>query len=196
YKMTRLLKDNKTNQSFIVDFFRTIALGDLFIFILGLCAIGLVFIPELIYVEDIYSGDYKRANTMFKLTYQAFIMFGICSGFIFIKFFKAKRYLWQKKLAIVTFLLFVSTLLYTPVAVKGWYGDIRKIENYKGLDSSLFLKEKMPEDYRGIEWIIENIERNAIILEANGDSYSDYQRISVFTGNPTVLGWYVHEWLW
>src|SRR5699024_8127819 len=140
YKMTRLLKENKTNKSFIVDFFRTIALGDLFILILGLCAIGLVFIPELIYVEDIYSGDYKRANTMFKLTYQAFIMFGICSGFIFIKFFKAKRYLWQKKLAIVTFLLFVSTLLYTPVAVKGWYGDIRKIENYKGLDSSLFLK--------------------------------------------------------
>ena len=34
------------------------------------------------------------------------------------------------------------------------------------------------------------------MLEANGDSYSDYERVSAMTGLPTVLGWYVHEWLW
>ena len=38
---------------------------------------GLALLPEIVYVKDIYSGSYKRANTMFKLTYQAFIMFGI-----------------------------------------------------------------------------------------------------------------------
>ena len=43
---------------------------------------GLILLPEIVYVKDIYSGDYKRANTMFKLTYQAFIMFGICFGYI------------------------------------------------------------------------------------------------------------------
>ena len=35
-----------------------------------------------------------------------------------------------------------------------------------------------------------------MVLEAPGDSYTDYQRVSVATGLPTVLGWYVHEWLW
>ena len=35
-----------------------------------------------------------------------------------------------------------------------------------------------------------------MVLEANGDSYSDYCRVSAMTGLPTVLGWYVHEWLW
>ena len=35
-----------------------------------------------------------------------------------------------------------------------------------------------------------------MILEANGDSYSEYCRVSAMTGLPTVLGWYVHEWLW
>ena len=35
------------------------------------CAVGLVILPEVIYVKDIYTG-YYRANTMFKLTYQAF----------------------------------------------------------------------------------------------------------------------------
>ncbi|HHX55194.1 MAG TPA: hypothetical protein GX705_02490, partial [Clostridiales bacterium] len=54
----------------------------------------------------------------------------------------------------------------------------------------------MPEDYKAINWINENIERKSVILEANSDSYSDYQRISVFTGHTTVLGWYTHEWLW
>ena len=34
------------------------------------------------------------------------------------------------------------------------------------------------------------------ILEADGDSYTDYQRFSVFTGRPTPIGWAVHEWLW
>ena len=33
-------------------------------------------------------------------------------------------------------------------------------------------------------------------MEANGDSYSDYERVSAMTGLPTILGWYVHEWLW
>ena len=40
------------------------------------------------------------------------------------------------------------------------------------------------------------MEGNPIVLEANGDSYSEYCRVSAMTGLPTVLGWYVHEWLW
>jgi len=35
-----------------------------------------------------------------------------------------------------------------------------------------------------------------VILEAQGDSYTDYERISAFTGLPTVAGWWVHQWLW
>ena len=34
------------------------------------------------------------------------------------------------------------------------------------------------------------------MLEANGDSYSGFERVSASTGLPTILGWYVHEWLW
>jgi YYY domain-containing protein len=34
------------------------------------------------------------------------------------------------------------------------------------------------------------------ILEADGDSYTDYERISAFSGIPTIVGWGVHEWLW
>ena len=36
---------------------------DLFAVIMGLCAIGLVLIPELVYVRDIYENGNARANT-------------------------------------------------------------------------------------------------------------------------------------
>src|SRR3989338_5569957 len=43
---------------------------------LGLSAISLILLPEFIYVRDIYPSN-PRANTMFKFTYQAFIMMGL-----------------------------------------------------------------------------------------------------------------------
>lgn len=34
------------------------------------------------------------------------------------------------------------------------------------------------------------------MVEAIGDSYTEYNFISAFSGVPTVVGWRVHEWLW
>jgi len=41
-----------------------------------------------------------------------------------------------------------------------------------------------------------NVTGQPVILEAVGDSYTDYNQISMATGLPTVEGWLVHEWLW
>ena len=35
-----------------------------------------------------------------------------------------------------------------------------------------------------------------VIAEAVGESYTDYARVSAYTGLPTIVGWPVHEWLW
>jgi YYY domain-containing protein len=188
------IKTKKKNK--LYDFIDKLNVSDLFILILGFCALGLVLIPEIIYVKDIYSGDFKRANTMFKLTYQAFIMFGICSGYIFTKFIKFRHFRWQLKFTIVTLIMFLSSLWYTKVSVSAWYGNILQTENYKGLDAAAFLETTLPDDYLATKWINDNIKDISVVLEANGDSYSDYERVSVVTGMPTVLGWYVHEWLW
>lgn len=178
-------------------FLKSLSPSDLYILVLGLCVIGLIIMPEIIYVKDIYSGDYKRANTMFKLTYQAFIMFGICSGYIFTKFKKLRHFHWQKAFVNITLFIFLTTLWYSVVAVKDWYIKDKSFRDFKGLDATKFLDTgDKQEDYKAINWLNENIEGTPVILEANGDSYSDYGRVSVFTGLPTVLGWYVHEWLW
>ncbi|QHQ62506.1 hypothetical protein Ana3638_18375 [Anaerocolumna sedimenticola] len=191
------LKINESNHSnLIIKFLAGLNISELFILTLGLCGIGLVLIPELVYVKDIYSGDYKRANTMFKLTYQAFILFGTSAGFIFLKFIRERRFRWQIKFVIFTLILFLSSLWYSKVSIGAWYGNIFNTAGYKGLDAAAYLKTQMPYDFKAINWMNENIKGTPVILEANGDSYSDYERVSVATGLPTVLGWYVHEWLW
>lgn len=54
--------------------------GDLLLLAMLICAVSLIVLPELVYVVDIYSGDYKRSNTMFKFTYQAFVLLSFVWG--------------------------------------------------------------------------------------------------------------------
>ena len=176
--------------------FENISTSDLFIITIGLCAVGLILIPEIIYVEDIYSGDYKRANTMFKLTYQAFIMFGISFGYIFLRLICFGKTMRQRMVGVIGILLFALSLCYIQNAVNAWYGNIFDPSGYKGLDATAFLEKTMPDDDLAINWLNDNVTGTPVVLEAPGDSYTDYERVSVMTGFPTVLGWHTHEWLW
>jgi uncharacterized membrane protein len=56
--------------------------------------------------------------------------------------------------------------------------------------------ETYQDDVGAIDWLNKNVTGIQVVLEANGDSYTDYERVSVMTGLPTVLGWRTHEWLW
>ncbi|MCR5829606.1 MAG: hypothetical protein K6F93_04550 [Lachnospiraceae bacterium] len=165
---------------------------DVFIVIVVLCAMGLCLIPEFIYVKDIYSGDYKRANTMFKITYQAFILFGISFGYII-----AKMLIFGKKsirvFGVVCLCLVFVCAGYTKVGTQMWYfvGD----REYTGICSTDFLEEENAE-YEAIRFLDENVKGRPVIIEANGDSYSRECRFSAWTGLPTLLGWKTHEWLW
>lgn len=175
---------------------QNLKVSELFLLILGLCAIGLVLIPEVIYVVDIYGGDYKRSNTMFKLTYQAFIMFGICMGALITRFiFFAKSGAQFIAGLLLTFLL-TQNLEYFETSCKSWFGEYKKAKNYQTLDAGAYIYDIHPEDAVAIKWINKNIEGRPVILEANGDSYTTYNRVSVLTGCPTILGWHTHEWLW
>lgn len=170
--------------------------AELFLLILGLCAIGLVLLPEVIYVVDIYGGDYKRSNTMFKLTYQAFILFGICMGAIITRYILLPKNGKQFAAGAVMAFLLSRNLGYFETSCESWFGDYKNVENYETLDAGAYIYEVHPEDAEAIAWINENIEGRPVIVEANGDSYTTYNRVSVLTGCPTILGWHTHEWLW
>ncbi len=158
----------------------------------------LILIPELIYVKDIYSITHYRANTMFKLTYQAYVMFYLSSGYIAITFLKTTKYLIVKIIFILIFSgVFAAVLYYPFLAVKSYYGNVfDKTNLVKELSGDGWLKERYPDTFESILWLNSNIVGQPTILEAPGDSYTDYNVISSYTGLPTVSGWYVHEWLW
>lgn len=177
-------------------FIKNLEISDLYILILGLCAIGLILVPEVIYIVDIYGGSYKRSNTMFKLVYQAFILFGISMGYILTRFVLLKETSRQRKWGIVGVILLLMTCGYFGTSCKAWFGDVRKTENYQGLAADQYIYTEQPADAAAIEWLKENAQDGQVVLEANGNSYTIYNRVSVLTGLPTVLGWHTHEWLW
>ena len=169
--------------------------ADLFIAVLCLCALGLVIMPEIVYLRDIYEELAARSNTMFKLTYQAFILFGIGMGFILVRFLAEKAW-WVRGFGIVGTVCLLLTSCYTGTAVHQWNGQVWKLEGYQGLDATAFLETSFPTDAAAIHWLQSKVSGTPVVLEAPGDSYSSYCRVSAMTGLPTVQGWYVHEWLW
>jgi uncharacterized membrane protein len=167
--------------------------GDQFISFLIILSTLLIIIPEFIYIKDIYPMHY-RANTMFKLTYEAFMMLSISCGYIIIKIFSNLK----NKITLIMFfipsiILIYMVLAYPVFAINSYYDNLK---NYKKLDGTLYMQATHSQDYDLINWINKNIKDTPIILESAGDSYTDYARISAYTGLPTVVGWPVHEWLW
>ena len=173
-----------------------VSVPDLFAVIMGLCAIGLILIPEIVYVRDIYENGNARANTMFKLTYQAYILFGMTMGYGIYRMLVVSK---QKIIRIfsgIGLFVLIWTVGYFGNAVHSWFGEVWNPSNYQGLNATTFLETDFPQDAAAIRWLKDNIEESPVVLEANGDSYTGYERVSATTGLPTVLGWYVHEWLW
>ncbi len=171
--------------------------ADIFILLLIILSLALIVLSEFIYIKDIYSGHY-RANTMFKFTYQAFIMLQISSAYIIFRIFsklKETKIIHPQTLLIFVLGAFLSFLVlsYPVFAINSYYNNLK---NYFGLDGGRYLKTLYSDDYAAINWINKNIKGSLVILEAQGDSYTDFARISANTGLPTVLGWTVHEWLW
>ena len=157
----------------------------------------LLIVPEFIYAKDIYPGHF-RANTMFKLGYQAFMIMGITStivAYILVRWQSRKKIIFLS----VFFLAFSLVFLYPFLAFPSYYPGLYDKQTYikdQNLDGLLWMNTQYPEDYELIAFINKTIPNQAVILEAQGDSYTDYNRISAFTGNPTVAGWWVHQWLW
>lgn len=171
---------------------------DLLVFTVTAWATVLIIIPEVVYVKDIYISEYHRANTMFKLVYQSFMMYSIVAGYIF---FRVKERLRVKSLLLVTgysllvLIGFSAQVIYPCFAIKDYYGSLT-LANYKGLYGMNFLKRNYPDNYQAVLWLNKNIKGQPVILEAVGDSYTMYNHVSSMTGLPTIEGWLVHEWLW
>lgn len=154
----------------------------------------LILIPEFVYAKDIYP-DHPRANTMFKLTYQASVMIGVLVGVVWGKLFDGQKRIniIGRILGIVLVLIFFTgTMIFPAEAFTSFYGNFMK---YQGLNGEDWLVAMAPEKYRAILFLRDNRDGKNLV-EAVGDSYSQQNAVSVFASIPSIQGWRVHEWLW
>lgn len=191
---------------------------------LGIGAVGLILIPELVYVVDIYEHGFARANTMFKLTYQASILLGLLMAYVLMGGWRRMHRLWRARGAgrvSTAALAGAVTTLVAGVALAvapAWYPfaalpqalPAPAAHSHRGLDGMAWMDagpttatiggrqyaETMPDDAAAIRWLNANVTGQPVIVEAAGVAYTHLGRISAYTGLPTVLGWDTHEWLW
>jgi uncharacterized membrane protein len=156
-------------------------------------ALTLTLIPEFIYLRDMFG---TRMNTVFKFYYQAWLLLALAAAYGVSRLAERGVALWLKLPAfILTGLLVLGSLWYPLAAIPS------KADNFRGeptLDGLAYLQRNNPGDVAAIAWIRSNVAPDAVVLEATGGSYSPEGagRISMSTGNPTVLGWDFHERQW
>jgi len=178
-----------------------------------LCSLILIIIPEFFYVKDIYPAHF-RSNTMFKLGYEAFILWSITASYVIVYFifqrfqketkvriFHVQIVNLKIKLRILFFVLLIPQLLlvsiYPIFSVRSYFGELKTYHKISGTE---WLEKEYPDDWNVILWLKQIVHDNpkaqSVIVEADGDSYTDYNHISAFSGVPSIVGWAVHEWLW
>ncbi len=177
---------------------RAAALEDSSLFALLLIIAGLLLTAsvEFIFLRDTFG---TRMNTVFKFYYQAWVLLGLASAYGV--FYVAERARGGSLLArgaatawgIVTATLVICGLSYTVAAATAKAGGFA---GRPTLDGTRYIEQYRPDDYAAIQWLRANAALDAVMLEATGGSYTEYNWISAHTGIPTLLGWGGHELQW
>ncbi|HLG71157.1 MAG TPA: DUF2298 domain-containing protein [Chloroflexota bacterium] len=162
--------------------------------------LGLSLATEFVVLQ----GDVGRMNTVFKLDLQVWVLWALaCALALHDMWIELKP--WQFLQRQVVFggaaVLILAGLTY-PVAA----GIARAHDRFTQLpltdDGEAYMavstwQDKQPipleRDYRAITWLQDNVQGSPVILEGRGRLYSWANRVSIYTGLPTILGWDWHE---
>jgi len=154
-------------------------------------AVVLLLIPEIVYVEDIYTG-YPRANTMFKLTYQAFILMSLVVGWLVGWGWEKGRKRGGKAVLLIAMVLWLGMMVFPYQSFPVYYLGLKDYQGSNGLE---WMRLEEGNKWEAVKYLEDHYDGRSL-LEATGDSYTRFNSVSAFSGTSSVLGWRVHEWLW
>jgi len=166
--------------------------GALYAAFLALLALGVIAGCEFVHFQDSYGENLHRMNTIFKFYHQAWPLLAIAAA-VFAERAWRRAQAPRRGLAVVFAAAAFAALLYPLTAT---VSRLRQREGPFSLDARRALGRRNRADLDAVEWLVKNAPRGSVVLEATGDPYSEFARISSHTGIPTVMGWANHEGLW
>jgi uncharacterized membrane protein len=175
-------RDGEANRSLL---FALAAAGTATLLLLG---------AELFWVKD---PQGERGVTTFKTSYQAWMLFSVAGAF-------AIHHIWsQKRLSLaalrrwtwtgLTAMILAAGLVYSVTGLLARTNGFTGVQHIDGLAA---IRVHYPAQYEALRYLWNDVEGTPVIMEAVGDDYSYYARISAQTGLPAVLGWGKHQWRW
>ena len=153
-------------------------------------------------------NDIGRQNTIFKFYIQAWWLLAIATTYAIWRIwdvgsFAVKQMTGLKATWLGIFVLLgIGVLIYpvmaTDVRLDDRFSDIGPgIDGEAYMDAAVYsrkgIKLEFATDRPGIAWLRENVDGSPVVVEAQWDLYTWANRVSIYTGLPTVLGWDWHQ---
>lgn len=160
-------------------------------------ALLLLLVCEVLFIRD---GFGNRMNTVFKLYFQAWVLLALGAAYTLYYLGRRRQLSGWHGFALTGYrlwrgaalLLVACGLVYTVLAPWSKTGGFAGSPT---LDGTAWLSGRDPSELAAIAWLSRQ-PGMPVLLEASGPEYSDFNRVSAYTGLPSVLGWAGHEYQW
>jgi len=184
------------------------AAGTAFPLALVTLALLLLYGAELFYVRDVFADSLPRMNTVFKLSYQAWLLLSLAGGAGIVA--AARRRPGElRAVAVAACALAAAGLVYPVIALPNRTGGFM---GPRTLDGLAFLEASQPGERALVEEVRRAVPPGEVLVEASGRrwaqgesgpelasanvDYTDAGRVASRTGSQTPIGWYFHEIQW
>lgn len=165
-------------------------------------ALGLVISAgvELVRIE----GDIGRMNTVFKFSYQAWVLLGVSAAVVAPRVWASAAGGFGHAARLSMAALIGAGLLYPLLAVPAKIAQRFDSVEGRGLNGMAYMRQarfvennqalELKHDHDAIAWMMSNIDGLPVVAEAvSANEYRWGGRVSIYTGLPTILGWPHHQ---